>query len=150
MKYSAGLLVARKKKELEFLLIHLGGPFWKDNDDGAWSFPKGLIEAGEEPLDTAKREWKEETGLDLPKGIYTQLPYVLSSKKKVIAFLVLDDVEISDFTSNRFSMEWPKGSKQMQEFPEADKIEWCTSDVAMRRIHKYLCPLLQNALESLS
>ena len=150
MKYSAGLLVARKRKELEFLLIHLGGPFWKDRNDGAWCFPKGLVENGEEPLDAAKREWQEETGLNLPNGVYTQLPYAISSKKEVIPFLVLDDVDISGFTSNFFSMEWPKGSNQMQEFPEVDKIEWCVRDIAMVRIHKYLRPVLRNALEYLS
>ena len=28
-----------------------------------WDFPKGMMEAGEQPLDTAKRETEEETGL---------------------------------------------------------------------------------------
>jgi 8-oxo-dGTP pyrophosphatase MutT (NUDIX family) len=29
-----------------------------------WDFPKGLLEAGEEPMQTAKRELREETSID--------------------------------------------------------------------------------------
>ncbi len=30
-----------------------------------WDFPKGLLEVGEEPLQTAKRELREETSIDM-------------------------------------------------------------------------------------
>ena len=150
MKYSAGLLVARKSPTAQFLLIHLGGPYWKDQDAGAWCFPKGLLEEGEESLDAAKREWSEETGLTLPKGEYVPLPVIVSSRKTVTTFLVVEDVNISGFTSNLFTLEWPKGSGTHQEFPEADTIEWCTYDVAMVRIHKYLRPVLHHAMKVLS
>ncbi|MAA78989.1 MAG: NUDIX hydrolase, partial [Deltaproteobacteria bacterium] len=83
-------------------------------------------------------------------GDYIPLPFVVSSQKTVIPFLVLEDVDISGFTSNLFSIEWPKGSNKFQEFPEVDKIEWSANDIAMIRIHKYLQPVLRNALEYLS
>ena len=150
MKYSAGLLVARKSPSVQFLLVHLAGPYWKDRDIGAWCFPKGLLEKGETPLDAAKREWKEETGLSLPKGKYTPLPETISSGKTVTTFLAVEDIDISGFASNLFTLEWPKGSGIYQEFPEADTIEWCPHDVAMVRIHKYLRPVLHHALEVLS
>lgn len=145
MKYSAGILVARKKKVVEFLLVHLGGPFWENRDHGAWSFPKGLIENDEKPIETAMREWKEETGLPLPKGSYNLLPILVSSQKNVSVFLVQDDVDTSSFQSNMFTMEWPKGSNKMQEFPEADRIEWFSVDDAAVKIHKYLRPIIYQA-----
>ena len=150
MKYSAGILVARTKREIEFLLVHLGGPLWEGRDEGAWSFPKGLIEDDEQPLETAKREWKEETSLPLPNGECIPLPSLFSKNKTVFPFLMVDDVDTADFQSNLFSMEWPKGSQQFQEFPEADRIAWCSKDDAMIRIHKYLRPVIMQAVEYLS
>lgn len=150
MKYSAGLLVARTKREIEFLLLHLGGPFWTNREQGAWSFPKGLVEQGEAPLDAAQREWREETSLPLPRGSYLDLPLLVSPKKTVSTFLVVDDVDTTGFQSNFFSMEWPKGSNQQKQFPEADRIEWCSMDVAVFRIHSYLCPVLHQAVGYLS
>ena len=150
MKYSAGLLLARKSPSIQFLLIHLGGPYWQDRDAGAWCFPKGLLEEGEDPLHAAKREWSEETALPLPKGEYFRLPVMVSSGKTVTTFLVVEDVDVSGFASNLFTLEWPKGSGTYQEFPEADSIEWCTHDLAMVRIHKYLRPILDHAIKVLS
>ena len=43
-------------------LVHPGGPFFRNRDDGVWTIPKGIIEEGEEPLDAAQREFHEETG----------------------------------------------------------------------------------------
>jgi predicted NUDIX family NTP pyrophosphohydrolase len=40
---SAGLLMYRPRDpEPEILLVHPGGPFWRNKDAGAWSIPKGL------------------------------------------------------------------------------------------------------------
>ena len=61
---SAGLLLFRHTHgQLEVFLVHPGGPFWKNRDAGAWSIPKGLVAPGEEPLDAARRELTEETGI---------------------------------------------------------------------------------------
>ncbi len=62
-KKSAGLLLYRKVRgSMEVFLVHPGGPFWANKDDGAWSIPKGEFDADEDPLDAAKREFREETG----------------------------------------------------------------------------------------
>ena len=37
-------------------------------DQGAWSLPGGLIDAGEQPQDAVVREVREETGLDIEPG----------------------------------------------------------------------------------
>ena len=63
MKKSAGILVYRYQSSLEFFLVHPGGPFWKNKDEGAWSIPKGEFEEGEDPLKAATREIEEETGI---------------------------------------------------------------------------------------
>ena len=56
---SCGALVYRKKQDkVELLLI-------KHRNGGHWSFPKGHVESGENEYQTALREIKEETGLDL-------------------------------------------------------------------------------------
>ncbi len=61
---SAGILLYRHGRGvLEVLLVHPGGPFWANRDDGAWSIPKGEVDAGEEPLAAARREFTEETGI---------------------------------------------------------------------------------------
>ena len=48
---SAGLLPYRFSADLvlEVLVVHPGGPFWADKDDGAWSIAKGEYEPGQEP-----------------------------------------------------------------------------------------------------
>src|SRR5436189_4031381 len=62
-KQSAGVLVYRTRNNLvEVLLVHPGGPFWAKKDEGVWSIPKGEPGEGEAGLDTARREFQEETG----------------------------------------------------------------------------------------
>ena len=62
-KQSAGILMYRfHDSQLQVLLVHPGGPFWAKKDAGAWSIPKGEFAEGEDPLDAAKREFREETG----------------------------------------------------------------------------------------
>jgi predicted NUDIX family NTP pyrophosphohydrolase len=149
MIYSAGLLLVRKTTKPEFLLLHLGGPFWKGRDEYAWSFPKGVVEEGEERLDAAKREWREETSLPLPPEPYSSLPLVGTRRKKVQTFLAIGDIDIRSFSSNTFEMEWPKGSGKIETFPEADAVQWFGYDEACVKIHKYLKPVLDHALEQI-
>ena len=64
LKKSAGILMYRRKEHrLEVFLVHPGGPFWAKKDEGAWSIPKGEFGEDENPLDAARRELAEETGL---------------------------------------------------------------------------------------
>jgi predicted NUDIX family NTP pyrophosphohydrolase len=63
---SAGILLFRfKRKKLEILLAHPGGPFFDNKDEGVWSIPKGLCEDNESLLETARREFEGRPALPL-------------------------------------------------------------------------------------
>ena len=57
---SAGLLMYRiRHGTLEVLLVHPGGPYWKNKDDGVWSIPKGEPAPDEDLFAVAQREFEE-------------------------------------------------------------------------------------------
>ena len=120
---------------IEVLLIHPGGPFWERKDYGAWSIPKGEYSSDENPLDAAIREFQEETGCQT-NGPFVPLGQVTQASGKVVsAWAVKGDWDPALLQSNMFSMEWPKGSGRMQEFPEADRAAWFNLAEARRRIN---------------
>lgn len=137
-KQSAGLLVFRRKgAQVEVLLVHPGGPFWAKKDLGAWSIPKGEFEEGENPLDVARREFKEETGHNPPSGQYISLDSRKQpSGKVVLAWAVQGDLDAANITSNAFEMEWPPKSGKTGVFPEVDKAAWFDLAEAVRKLHK--------------
>jgi predicted NUDIX family NTP pyrophosphohydrolase len=144
---SAGLLLYRKREtELEFLLVHPGGPFWKNKDAGAWSIPKGEIQAGEAPLAAAQREFEEELGF-APQGEFIPLSPVKQKAGKLIhAWAVAGDCDTSTIKSNTFTVEWPPRSGRMQEFPEIDQAAFFSLDQAKHKIN----PAQVNLLEELA
>ena len=142
-KRSAGILLFRRAGgEIEVLLAHPGGPFWKNKDDGAWSIPKGEFADDEDPLAAAKREFAEETGLT-PSGDFIPLGEVRQPGGKVVTAWALEgDFDTKLVRSNTFSMVWPPRSGKSQEFPEVDRAEWFPLDVARRKILKGQAELL--------
>jgi len=134
---SAGLLLYRQREgRLEVLLAHPGGPFWENKDAGAWSLPKGEVEADEEPLAVARREFAEETGHPSPSGSTIELGEMRqASGKTVFAWAVEGDLDPDLAVSNTFSMEWPPRSGRSQEFAEVDRVEWFGPDEARRRLN---------------
>jgi len=134
-RHSAGILLFRRVAgEIEVLLAHPGGPFWKNKDDGAWSIPKGEYSEDEDPLSAAKREFAEETGLILT-GDFIALGEVRQSGGKVVrGWAVEGDFDTRLLHSNTFSIPWPPGSGKSQEFPEIDRAEWFTLENARRKI----------------
>ena len=136
-KDSAGILLFRlKNKRLEVMLVHPGGPFWAKKDYGAWSIPKGLFEEDENPLDAAKREFREETGFEID-GKFIELGKLKQpSTKTVHAWALKKDLDVKDIVSNTFKLEWPKNSGRVQEYPEVDKADWFNVEQAKRKILK--------------
>jgi predicted NUDIX family NTP pyrophosphohydrolase len=139
---SAGLLVFRRRPELEILLAHPGGPFWAKKDDGAWSIPKGLVEAGADLLATAQREFTEETNLPAAGPFIPLMPVKQKSGKLVHAWAFEADLDLGSFASNTFEMEWPPRSQRRQSFPEIDRIAYFALPVAMTKLIEYQRPLL--------
>jgi predicted NUDIX family NTP pyrophosphohydrolase len=133
---SAGVLLWRRGASgLEVLLGHPGGPLWAKKDAGHWTVVKGEIDPGEAPEDVARREFKEETGDDLPDGPMVELGEIRQkSGKVVLAWAVEGDLDPATAVSNTFTMEWPPHSGRRAEFPEIDRVEWFDLDEARRRI----------------
>ena len=144
---SAGLLLFRRAgDQLEVLLVHPGGPFWAARDLGAWSIPKGECEDGEDPRETARREFAEELGSHPPQppdGETIALGEVRQKAgKTVLAWAIAGDLDPEQITSNTFTMEWPPRSGRSQEFPEVDRAGWFGLAEARERINPAQVALL--------
>ncbi len=135
--YSYGILLFRFRKErLEVMLVHPGGPIWAKKDYGVWSIPKGLPEEHEKPLGTAKREFKEETGFEVD-GKFIDLGELNQSSKKIVHVWALEkDLDVASVVSNTFTLEWPKNSGKVKEYPEVDKAGWFDLELAKKKIRK--------------
>ena len=135
-EHTAGILLYRRRDgDLEVLLVHPGGPFFKDKDAGAWTIPKGCINPGEDPLAAARREFHEETGTPLPADAATHqlTPVKLKSGKTVHAWAVEGDLDPAMLSSNTFKAEWPPRSGKWQSFPEVDRAEWFSPHAAREK-----------------
>jgi predicted NUDIX family NTP pyrophosphohydrolase len=123
---SAGILAYRQRgRALEVLLVHPGGPFWRNKDDGAWSIPKGEIDPSEDPESAARREFAEELGPAASVGPLLALGEIRQrSGKRVIAFCGEGDFDPAALLSNTFDLEWPPRSGRRQTFAEVDSAEW--------------------------
>ena len=140
---SAGILLFRRTGgEPEVLLVHPGGPFWAGKDIGAWSIPKGLIDAGEDPLAAAGREFAEETGGAAPGDAVRLGEFRQPGGKVVTAFAVEGDFDLAEFRSNAFTMEWPPKSGRTATFPEADRGGWFSLAAAAEKIVPGQRPIL--------
>jgi predicted NUDIX family NTP pyrophosphohydrolase len=135
------------RQSLEVLLVHPGGPFWRNKDDGAWSIPKGEINAGENREDVARWEFMEELG-SAPAGPLQPLGEIRQrGGKRVNAFAVEGDLDLSTVVSNTFEMIWPPKSGRTQTFPEVDRAEWFALPVARTKILEGQRPLLDRLEE---
>ena len=149
-KESAGLLIYRKRgRVLEVLLVHPGGPFWKNKDAGAWSIPKGEVDPGEDAEAAARREVAEEIGLTVAAPLRKLVPIRQKGHKLVRAWAVEADLDAAAIRSNTFSMIWPPRSGRMQEFPEVDRAAWFDLDEARRRINPAQAALLDELAASI-
>lgn len=150
-KASAGLILYRRVgKGLQVLLVHPGGPFWKNKDSGAWSIPKGEFLPGQDPLVTAKREFREELGKSV-SGEFERLNPVRQAGGKIIyAFALEHDFDVSRIKSNTFDMEWPPKSGRMQAFPEIDRAEWCDLKTAREKMNPAQTAFLDQLTEMIN
>ncbi|MHC4268452.1 MAG: NUDIX domain-containing protein [Planctomycetota bacterium] len=150
-KKSAGILMYRFRTEvIEVLLVHPGGPFWAKKDLGSWSIPKGEYTDSEDPFTVAKREFQEETSFQVD-GSFLPLTSLKQPGGKIVSIWAVEgNCDASEIKSNTFLMEWPPRSGKKQEFPEVDRGEWYTIDIAKNKLLKgqvgfieELCELLK-------
>jgi predicted NUDIX family NTP pyrophosphohydrolase len=147
---SAGLLMCRVGDgEMEFLLVHPGGPLWKKKDAGAWTIPKGLIDAGEEPLAAAKREFFEELGFEASGNFVALTPVKQKGGKLVRAWAFAGDCDTRQIKSNTFTMEWPPRSGRNVSFPEIDQAAFFRFEAARDKINPAQIPLLEEARQKI-
>jgi predicted NUDIX family NTP pyrophosphohydrolase len=135
-KFSAGILLwKRDSGTIRVLLVHPGGPFWRNKDAGAWSIPKGEYGAGENKLAAARREFAEELGI-LAHGVVTELGDIKQKAGKVVTgFAIEADFDVSALRSNACEIEWPPRSGKRVTFPEVDRAEWFTLNEARAKIN---------------
>lgn len=140
---SAGVLLHRPRPSgVEVLLGHMGGPFWARKDEHAWSMPKGECEPGEDPRAAAAREFVEELGLPLPDGPLVELGTVRGSGKRITAYALAADLDVTRIVPGTFPLEWPPRSGRVQEFPEIDRAAWFDVPTARTKIVKGQLPFL--------
>lgn len=137
VEHSGGILAYKYVEgKLEVMLAHPGGPFWARKDEAAWSIPKGLQKTDESILDTAKREFEEETGCKIQTDLLELGTIKQPSKKLITIFAVEMEIDVNMVKSNLFEMEWPPKSGNIQKFPENDKAQWFTIEEARKKIFK--------------
>jgi predicted NUDIX family NTP pyrophosphohydrolase len=151
MKKSAGILMYRKvNSNVEVLLVHPGGPFYRNKDQNAWTIPKGEFDDIEDPFMAATREFLEETGYQ-PEGKFLELSAVKQNGNKwVHTWAIEGDLDARYIRSNTFSMEWPPKSGKQQDFPEIDKAEWFTPEEAKEKIIKGQVPIIEELMKKLN
>ncbi|MGX1812134.1 NUDIX domain-containing protein [Nocardia sp. NPDC055321] len=148
LRYSAGILLFRRAPTLEVLIGHMGGPLWARKDASAWSIPKGEYDPAEEGAQlAARREFTEELGLPVPDGEWLPLGEVEygsgRGRKQVAIWAVEADLDPAQVVPGTFEMEWPPRSGRIQEFPEIDRAEWFTPEVALDKLGKGQRPFLE-------
>lgn len=144
---SAGIIAYRKRRNVEVLLVHPGGPFWRNKDLGAWSIPKGEYADGEDAEIAARREFAEELGLEVTMPLIALGQIRQRGGKIVTAFAVELDVDVGSIRSNTFEIEWPPRSGKRQHFPEVDRAEWFTIEDAHQKINAGQRPLLERLVQ---
>lgn len=156
LKVAAGILLFRRvdgAASIEVLLAHPGGPFWARKDLGAWTIPKGQPDPGEDLLDAARRELAEETGGSAAGHAWPLSSLEQPGRKLVHVWAVEGDLDPARLQSNTFTLEWPRGSGRMREFPEVDRAAWFPLPEARRRIlggQKAFLDRLEQALSASS
>jgi len=145
---SAGILLYKRQPGgLMVLLVHPGGPFWRNKDNGAWTIPKGERDRGEDAETTARREFAEELG-DLPEGPLVPLGQIRQrAGKRVEGFALEGDFDVDRIAGSSFEIEWPPRSGRRQSFPEVDRAQWFSPEEARRKINPGQIPFIDRLEE---
>jgi predicted NUDIX family NTP pyrophosphohydrolase len=152
-KVSAGLLMFRRTAAgIEVLLVHPGGPFWRNKDAGAWTIPKGEAAEGEDLVARAKVEFEEELGIAPQITNVIELGSIKQQGGKVVHAWAFEGDLPADFAvrSNTFEVEWPPRSGSRQNFPEVDRAEFFAIDEARAKMNSAQTAFLDRLLVALN
>lgn len=150
MKQSAGILLYRNTgPEIEFFLVHPGGPFFTKKDEGWWTIPKGEPEEGEALVETAIREFEEETGYRPTEPFTELLPVTQKGGKKVWCWAAEGNLDADAIICNAFEIEWPPRSGRRASYPEVDKAGWFTLAEAEKLINERQADFLEQLISIL-
>ncbi|MBP3255194.1 MAG: NUDIX domain-containing protein [Clostridia bacterium] len=86
-----------------------------------WGFPKGHVEKGENEIQTALREVKEEVGLDVE---------INEKKRYVLNYIIRDEI---DKTTVLF-LATPKNEQIIMQESEIENIKWCDFEEAINTL----------------
>jgi 8-oxo-dGTP pyrophosphatase MutT (NUDIX family) len=132
-KLSAGVVVARKESgEWKYLFLRA----YKN-----WDFPKGVVEEGEDPLETARREVEEEAGIKDLNFRWGELfretePYRSGGKKVARYYIAETSQSQVTFSTN------PELGR-----PEHHEYRWLSFDEVKKRSPKRLLTIIDWADE---
>lgn len=148
LKKSAGILLYRfRNKVLEVFIVHPGGPFWAKKDLGCWSIPKGEFTDEEDPLEAAKREFKEEVGSDIAGDFIVLNPIQLKNGKTIYIWAVEGNVDSDTVKSNLIEIDWPPKSSKKLEIPEVDKGGWFSIAEAKQKLITAQFPFIEELIK---
>jgi predicted NUDIX family NTP pyrophosphohydrolase len=151
-KTSAGLLLFRRRsRQLEVLLVHPGGPFFRNKDLESWTIPKGEAAEGEDFKARAAIEFQEELGIAPATGDWIELGSVTQKGGKTVHGWAVESELPEDFkfVSNTFEVEWPPRSGRKQQFPEVDRAEFFPVEIAATKINPAQVAFLDRLKEAL-
>lgn len=136
--------------DLQVFLAHPGGPLFRNKDDGHWTIPKGEPPEDEPLIQTAIREFQEETGI-VPQGEFLELGSIRQKGgKTVYAWAFAGDHDDSrPITSNTFELQWPPRSGRMERFPEVDQARFFSLPEAKRKLKESQWPLVERLVRIL-
>ena len=148
---SAGLLMYRHTRSgPEFLLVHPGGPWFVNKDAGFWTIPKGEVDEGEELIDTARREFREETGIGVGEAKLIPLGEIKQKAGKIVhAWAFEGDCDPTKVVCNTLKMQYPPGSGQWRTFPEIDKAAFFDLSTAREKINPAQAAFLDRLVDAL-
>lgn len=145
---SAGILMYhRGEAGLVVLLVHPGGPFWRNRDSGAWSIPKGELDDGEDPEAAARREFAEELGIAATGRLRPLGEVRQRGGKIVVAHALEGTLDAGAVRSNEIEIEWPPRSSRTISIPEIDRAAWFPLPQAREKILASQQPFLDRLEE---
>ena len=87
-----------------------------------WGFPKGHMEKGENEIETALREVKEEVGLDVE--------IIDKEKRYILNYIIRDEID----KTTVLYLAMPKNKEIVMQESEIEKVKWCDFEEALETL----------------